>query len=89
MTPIELKQVILDYFITEYKRCFIGDIKVTPLQPTGYKVSLNLNRGENPFVIISDLPDEEFVPFIKEELRRSKLHKTEYFNTVKVQPNFY
>nr|DAH44350.1 MAG TPA: hypothetical protein [Bacteriophage sp.] len=65
---------------------FIGDIQITDLDPVGYKVALNLNHAENPVVYIADLPDEEFIPYIKEELRRSKLHEVKFFKAIKIQP---
>lgn len=35
---------------------------------------------------MADLPDDKFVDFIKEELRRSKLHRVKYFKAIKIQP---
>ena len=68
-----------------YKMEFIGDIKIEDLDPIGYKISIYTSRGsENPIAIIADLPDEQFLPYIKEELRYRKLHKTKYFSTVKI-----
>lgn len=71
-----------------YKAEFVGDIKIESLDPTGYKVSFNFDRGEHPTTIISDLPDEEFLPFIKEELRVRKFQKTKYYNTSKIYPTY-
>lgn len=68
-----------------YKMEFTGTIKIEDLDPVGYKVSFNFNHSENPLVIISDLPDEEFLPFIKEEIRTRKFHKTKYYSTSKLQ----
>ena len=39
-----------------------------------------------PLVIIADLPDEEFLPFIKEELRSRKLQRVKYYNATKLPP---
>lgn len=69
-----------------YQAEFIGRIKIEDLDPVGYKISFYLDNPEYPFVLIADLPDEEFIPFIKEELRRSKLVKTKYFKTTKIFP---
>ena len=52
-----------------------------------YKESFNFAKANNPLVIISDLPDEEFLPFIKKELRNKKLHSTEYYKITKLQPS--
>lgn len=69
-----------------YKMEYTGGIKIEDLDPVGYKVSFHLNSPEVALSIISDLPDEEFLPFIKEELRSKKLHKTKYFKTIKLYP---
>lgn len=71
-----------------YQMEFIGDIKIENLDSVGYKVSFNFNRSENPVVIIADLPDEEFLPFIKEELRSRKFHRVHYYNTSKIPPKY-
>lgn len=67
-----------------YKADYIGKLEIEDLDPVGYKVSFYLDNPEYPLVIIADLPDEEFIPFIKEELRYRKLVKTKYFKTVKI-----
>lgn len=69
-----------------YKMEFIGDIKIEDLEPVGYKVSFNFNKSENPVVIIADLPDEEFLPFIKEEIRSRKFQRVKYFGAYKLPP---
>ena len=69
MTLTELKQVILDYIRDLYEREYVGGLDIQQLDPTGYKVSFYLNRGEDPLNIITDLSEEEFLPFIKEELK--------------------
>lgn len=70
-----------------YQMDFTGDIKIKDLDPVGYSVSFNFNKSENPLVIIADLPDDEFLPFIKEEIRSRKFHKVNYYNTTKLPPN--
>lgn len=68
-----------------YEMEFVGDIKIEDLDPIGYKISLYTRRGsESPIVIMSDLPDNQFLEYIKEELRIRKLHKVKYFQTVKI-----
>lgn len=84
MTHTDLKQAILDCIKVLYDAEFVGTIKIEDLDPIGYKVSLYLDKSENPVVIIADLPDEEFLPYIKEELRSRKLHKVKFFNATKL-----
>jgi hypothetical protein len=69
-----------------YEMEFIGDIKIEDLDPVGYKVAFNFNHSENPVVIIADLPDEEFLPFIKEEIRSRKFQKVKYYSASKLPP---
>ena len=69
-----------------YEMEFVGDIKIENLDPVGYKVSFNFNQSENPVVIISDLPDEKFLPFIKEEIRSRKFQKVKYYSASKLPP---
>ena len=87
MTHTDLKQAILDCIRQLYKMEFIGEIKIEDLDPVGYKVSLNLDRSENPLVLIADLPDEEFLDFIREEIRSRKLHKVKHYLATKVPGN--
>ena len=65
---------------------FIGNLQITDLKPVGYKVSINLDNSENPIVIMGEYPDEEFIPFIKEELRSRKLHRLEHYKLQKLCP---
>lgn len=69
-----------------YEMEFVGEIKIEDLEPVGYKVAFNFNKSENPVVIIADLPDEEFLPFIKEEIRSRKFHKVKYYSASKLPP---
>lgn len=84
MTHTELKRVILDYILDTYKMEFVGTIKIEDLNPQGYKVSLNFNNSENPLVLIADYPDEEFIQYIKNEIRSRKFQRTKYYKTTKL-----
>lgn len=87
MTHTDLKQAILDCIRQLYKMEFIGEIKIEDLDPVGYKVSLNLDRSENPLVLIADLPDDKFLEFMREEIRSRKLHKVKHYLATKVPGN--
>ena len=65
MTHTELNQVIREYMRDIYKAEFIGKLKIEDIEPIGYKVSFYLDNPEYPLVIIGDMPDEEFIPYIK------------------------
>lgn len=84
MTHTELKQVILDYIRELYKCEYTGSIKIEHLEPEGYKVSLYLNKSEYPVVIAAELPDDQFLVFLWEELRSRKLHRNTYYHITKL-----
>lgn len=69
-----------------YKADFVGKIEIEDLEPQGYKVCLYLDNDQYPLTILADLPDDEFLPFIKEEIRSRKLNKTKYFKLTKIYP---
>lgn len=83
MTTEELKQVILDYIKDIYKAEYVGKIEVEELNP-GYKVSLYIHGDEVPISIMADLPEDDFINFIKEEIRSRKLIKNDYWKIKKV-----
>lgn len=64
-----------------YKAEFIGKLKIEELNP-GYKASFYLNHSENPFVLMYD--GDDFLGYVKDELRKNKLIKTEYFGATKL-----
>lgn len=79
-----MKQVILDYMIQCLGVVFIGKLTIEDLEPEGYKVQINLDNSENPITLMADLPDDEFLCFVKEELRSRKLHRLEHFKLQKI-----
>lgn len=66
---------------------FLGIIKITDLEPIGYKMEFNLDHSENPIVLIADLPDDKFLEFVKDELRKRKMHKVDFYKALKLQSN--
>lgn len=72
MTLTDMKQVILDFIESEYKRKFIGDLKIEDVG-NEYKASFYLHNTENPLVLIA--PKENFIDFVKQELITKQLHR--------------
>lgn len=72
-----------------YKAEYVGRIDIEDLDPVGYKVSFVMDREEKPLVIIADLPDEKFLPFIREELRSRKLNRTGFYKALLTTPDCY
>jgi hypothetical protein len=65
---------------------FIGGIRITNLDPVGYKVDINLDHSESPISIMADLPDDEFVEFIKKEIRTRGLNRVAFTRATKLPP---
>ena len=84
MTHTELKQVILGYIRELYQCEYTGQLKITDLDPEGYKISLYLDGTEFPLVIAGQMPDDQFLVFLWKELRTRKLHQTKYYHIVKL-----
>lgn len=69
MERTELVQMILDYIKSLYKAEYKGSINVTQ-NGTTYRLNVGLPSYMNPTSIAYDAnSDEEFMDFIKEELR--------------------
>lgn len=86
MTESELEQVILENIMDIYKMEYIGKLKVTKLNPKGYEIKLGMNTPEAPFIIYGELEDEQFLKFLKEELRNRKLDTVFYGICFKTMP---
>lgn len=85
MTHTELKHQILDFIKTLTGKIFIGDITIKSLNP-GYSVGIEY-RQYDPVFYTAELPDEEFLKFIKEEIRKSGHIKVERRKLESVAPN--
>lgn len=71
----------------KYRAEFIGDIKIKNLIPEGYTVEFYLDNSYYPLSISADLPDDEFIEYIKQELLNRNLIKTKYFKAVRISHN--
>jgi hypothetical protein len=52
-----LKQAILEAITEVYKKCYLGNLKITKLKPCGYDVALGLDCDEKPFHIAASLEE--------------------------------
>lgn len=86
MTVQELEQVTLEYIQDMYKAAYIGKIKVEKVNPVGYMIKLGMNTPECPNIIYAELPDKEFLEFLKDELRSMNLHLRFYGKLFKTMP---
>lgn len=68
MTTQELKQVILENIKDIYHKKYIGKISIQSF-PKGYSIKLGMNNDSAPITIYAELEDEQFLKFLKQELR--------------------
>lgn len=82
MTHTELKHQIQDIIRDITHREFINPIIIHDLQPQGYAVGLEI-RQYDPVWYSAELPDEEFLKFIKRELRQAKFLKKGFYRAIR------
>lgn len=68
-----LEQEILDIINEEVKGKYLGQLKVV-IDGDYYVLLLHLNQEQAPMHLGCPGPEEEFKKFIREEMRRRKLH---------------
>ena len=78
MIHTDMKQAILDFYESEFGYAFTGDLKVERVDDC-YKVSFYLHGTENPIVIMSDLPKNKFMQYLKTELSKKQLHRVKSY----------
>lgn len=79
MTAQELEQVILDNMKAIYKAEYIGKLWVNKIKHGGWMIQFGLHTPDFPLTIYADLEDEDFIKFIKEELK-SRRFGSVYFS---------
>lgn len=70
----EILQIIRDLYCCEYT----GLLKVEDI-PGGYCLTIGLNNDEKPLRISASLDKENFLKFIREELRQRRLDGVSYY----------
>lgn len=78
MTTQELEQVIREYIADIYKLEYIGKIFIEKLEPTGYSVKLGLDAPHKPSTIYAELEDNEFLKFLKQEIKNRRFNLVDY-----------
>lgn len=80
----DIEQATLDFIRTFSKREYIGKIKVEKLIPKGYEVTLY--HQDIPTVFYAELEGEDFLKFLREEIRNKKFHLSKYGKLDKIEP---
>lgn len=78
MTVQELEQVIHEYILDIYHEKYIGKMNILKINPIGYKVELSLSTPNKPLVIYAELEDEDFLKFIRNELKAKRFNLINY-----------
>ena len=75
-------------FIKLYCKKYIGLLKVDETfsnnNHLGYRLSIGLNKQEQPLSIAYEGSDVEFIKFIEKELRQRDLSRVEYFTAIQI-----
>lgn len=85
MTTHSIEQAILEAVMAIYHKKYVGKLKVTQLT-NGYQLLIWLNKQETPISISADLNAENFIKYIKEELRSRRFHEVKYYTGYKYEP---
>ena len=80
MTHEELIAAIQDIMRCLHNREFTGKIIIKDLEPEGYSVGFEVIQYR-PLYISATLPDEEFLKYMKQELRNKAFIFARYYET--------
>lgn len=81
-----IEQAILEAVQDIYHRKYVGKIKVEELSK-GFKVSLWFNKPEAPISISGEYSAEDFIKYIKKELKERHFEIVQYFTGYKYDRN--
>jgi len=86
MTTKELEQVIQEYLMDIYHKKYIGKLDIQKLDPIGYCIKFGINYPEKPMVIYGELKDEDFIKYLKRELKDRRFNLIYYGKLFLTQP---
>lgn len=78
MTIQDLEQVIQEYFLSIYKKRYIGKLNIQKLDPVGYCIQLGMDHPDKPITIYAELEDSKFLKFLKQELKNKRFNLVYY-----------
>lgn len=80
MTHEELTAAIHDIIRCLHNKVFTGKIIIKDLEPCGYSIGFEIIQYR-PLYISATLPDDEFLKFMKQELRNKAFLFAKYYQT--------
>lgn len=86
MTTQEIEQAILEAVTDIYHKKYVGKIEVVQ-ENGGYTLRMGFNKPWCPISISAELNAEQFIDFIKKELKSRHFELVKYFSGYKYEPN--
>lgn len=74
-----IRQIIYEL----YDCVYTGKLRVKPLDPVGYEMTMELQSDERPLHLAAQLEKEDFLNFIREELRKSHFNSDHFYTGYK------
>lgn len=78
MTATEIEQVIQEYFLNIYGKTYTGKLSIEKLNPIGYCIKFGMDRPYQPTVIYAELEDQEFLKYLKQQIKDMRLNLLYY-----------
>lgn len=85
MTTQEIEQVILEAVQDIYHKKYVGRLEVKKLSK-GYTLSMWFNKPNAPITISAEFQAQDFIKFVKKELRARHFELVDYFTGYKYEP---
>lgn len=85
MTTQDIEQAILEAVQDIYHKKYVGKLEVRQLSK-GYQLLMQFNKPEAPITISAECSAENFIKFIRKELRERHFELVQYFTGYKYDP---
>ena len=85
MTTQDIEQAILEAVQDIYHKKYIGRLEVRQLSK-GFQLLMWFNKPEAPITISAECSAQNFIKFIKKELRERHFEIVQYFTGYKYEP---
>lgn len=85
MTTQDIEQAILEAVQDIYHKKYVGRLEVRKLK-NGYQLLMWFNKPETPISISAEYSANDFIKFIRKELRERHFELVKYFTGYKYDP---